>query len=77
MRTAATQSGKRQADAIFSLLHVDRSSTSKIEHRLRSVCGIRNVTVDFVTNTVLVSYDPDQITIKGIREFVEKADVDA
>jgi hypothetical protein len=35
------------------------------------------VTVDFVTNTVLVSYDPDQITIKGIREFVEKADVDA
>jgi len=77
MRTATTQSGKREADAIFSLLHVDRSSTSKIEHRLRKVSGIRNVKVDFVANMVLVSYDPDQITIQDIREFVEKADLDA
>ena len=77
MRTAATQSHKREADAIFSLLRVNRSSTSKIEHRLRKVSGIRNVTVDFVANTVLVSYDPDQITIQDIREFVEKADLHA
>ena len=77
MRTGATQSSKREANAIFSLFHVDRSSTSKIELRLRKVSGIRNVTVDFVANTVLVSYDPDQITIQDIREFVEKADLHA
>jgi len=77
MRTGATQSRKREADAIFSLLRVNRSSTSKIEHRLRKVSGIRNVTVDFVANTVLVSYDPDQVTIQDIREFVEKADLHA
>jgi hypothetical protein len=77
MRTGATQSSKGEANAIFSLLHVDRSSTSKIELRLRKVSGIRNVTVDFVANTVLVSYDPDQITIQDIREFVEKADLHA
>jgi cation transport ATPase len=77
MRTAVTQSGKREADAIFSLLHVDRSLTSKIEQRLRKISGIRNVMVDFVTNTVLVSYDPDQITIQDIRVVVEKTDLDA
>jgi cation transport ATPase len=73
MRTALTQK-RRWADAIFSLHRLDRSSSSTIEHRLRKVNGVENVTVDFAANTVVVSYDPNKITSEHIREFLQRND---
>jgi hypothetical protein len=77
MRPAATRTSDRGANAIFSLLHIGRISSSKIEQALRKVSGINSVTVDFVANAVLVSYDPDQLTIQEIRELIQKADLHA
>ena len=72
MTTAPIRYSSRRTDAIFSLLHLDCSPSSQIERKLRKVSGIKKVTVDFVSNTVLVSYDPDQITTQDIRNFIEK-----
>ena len=72
MRTSPRQNSSRRTDAIFSLLHLDCSSSSEIERKLRKVSGIKKVTVDFVANTVLISYDPDQITTQDIRNFIAK-----
>lgn len=75
MRHSVTRNGKKEADALFSLFQVDISSRSEIEHRLRKVSGVKNATVDFVANSVFVRYDPDQITVRDIREFIEKVDL--
>lgn len=34
--------------------------------------GVRDVTVDYAANAVLVSYDPDRLSTQDIREFLEE-----
>jgi copper chaperone CopZ len=43
-----------------------------IEGRLRKLHGIRNVNVDYVTDTVVVGYDPTRLTTDDIRAFMKK-----
>jgi cation transport ATPase len=77
MGHSATRNGNREADAVFSLFHVNASSSLNVEHRLRKISGVKNATVDFVANSILVRYDPDQITVQDIRELIEKAEAHA
>jgi copper chaperone CopZ len=61
------------AKAIFSLFNLGCSACSGIiERRLRKLSGINGVTVDYVTDTVLVDYDPATITTDEIRRFLGK-----
>jgi hypothetical protein len=70
MTAVPIQNNTRRTDAIFSLLRLDCSPSSEIGHKLARVRGIRNVKVDFVANSVLVSYDPDRISTQDIRRLI-------
>jgi len=48
-----------------------------IERKLRKVSGIKNVTVNYVTDTVLVNYDPGRVTTEDIRAFMKKLGYDS
>lgn len=76
MSTIAAEGTK--AKAIFSLFNLGCSSCSAvIERRLKKVPGIKNVAVNYVTDTVLVNYDPSQVSTEGIRDFLKKLGYDA
>jgi len=69
--TTAACNNKGSGRAIFSLHILGCSSRSGVvERKLRKMTGIRNVKVDYVTDTVLVSYDPTKLTAGRIREFL-------
>lgn len=73
MTTTATESSKAMAQAIFSLFNLGCSSCSgTIERKLKKLPAIRGVRVNYVTDTVLVNYDPARLTIEEIREFLKK-----
>lgn len=69
MRSASAQIEKRSAEAIFSL---NCASCFGIKPRLRKLRGIDDVVVDYVTNHVLVRFDPDMLTIQDLRELLKK-----
>jgi copper chaperone CopZ len=69
---------KPSAKAIFSLFNLGCSGCSGIiERKLRKVSGIKNVTVNYVTDTVLVNYDPGRVTTEDIRAFMKKLGYDS
>jgi Cu2+-exporting ATPase/Cu+-exporting ATPase len=78
MSAAPTQDNRVTAEAIFSLFNLGCSSCSRmIEGRLRKLHGITNVNVDYVTDTVVVGYDPKRLTTDDIRAFMKKVSHDA
>ncbi len=58
------------ARSIFSLGY--SSSRGTIERQLKGLAGIKSVRANYVTDTVLVDYDPSQLTIEQIRAFLKK-----
>jgi copper chaperone CopZ len=76
--SAPTQDNRVMAEAIFSLFNLGCSSCSRmVEGRLRKLHGITNVNVDYVTDTVVVGYDPKRLTTDDIRAFMKKVGHDA
>jgi len=74
----STMSAIRAATAIFSLTNLDHSSClGTIEGRLKKLNGIRGANVDFVTNAIEVNYDPEQLTVAEIRDFLRGLDHEA
>jgi copper chaperone CopZ len=65
--------GQCKAHAIFSLFNLGcESSPSIVERKLRTYEGIKRVTVDYVTDTVLVDFDPEILTTDVIRSYMTK-----
>jgi Cu+-exporting ATPase len=78
MSATPTQHNRVRAEAIFSLFNLGCSSCSGIiEGRLKELHGITNVNVDYVTDTVVVRYDPKRLTTDDIRAFMKKVSHDA
>jgi len=78
MSAAPTKSSRATAEAIFSLFNLGCSSCSGIiEGRLRKLHGITSVNVNYVTDTVVVGYDPNRLTTDDIRAFMKKVSHDA
>ena len=48
------------------------SCSNIVEHKLRKLHGIKRVTVDYVTDTVLVDFDPEVVTTQAIRTHMTK-----
>jgi copper chaperone CopZ len=78
MTTTVAESQRAKAMSIFSLFNLGCSSCSAIiEHKLVKLDGIENVTVNPVTDTVLVEYDPRRVTAEEVRTFLRKLGYDA
>ncbi len=78
MKTTAMESKKASGQAIFSLFSLGCSSSSAvIERRLTKLPGVRDVTVNYITDTVLVNYDPRRVTTEDIRAFLKKLGYEA
>jgi copper chaperone CopZ len=78
MSVAPTKGSRARAEAIFSLFNLGCSSCSGIiEGRLKELHGITNVNVNYVTDTVVVRYDPKRLTTDDIRAFMKKVSHDA
>jgi copper chaperone CopZ len=78
MPVATTQEDKLAAEAVFSLFNLGCSSCYRmIEGRLKELHGITKVNVDYVTDTVVVGYDPQELTTNDIRAFMKKVSHDA
>lgn len=66
-------SEQRQAHAIFSLVNLGCGSCPNvIERKLKTFEGIKKVTVNYVTDTLLLDYDPRTVTIDAIRSHIVK-----
>lgn len=48
------------------------SCPNAVERKLKKFQGIKQVTVDYVTDTVLVDFDPEVITTDAIRTYMMK-----
>lgn len=71
MTIGATE--QRKGQAIFSLFNLGCIPRSKmVESKLKRLHGIRRVSVDYVTDTVHVDYDPGLVTADAIRSFLGK-----
>ena len=46
--------------------------SGKMEGRLRKMKGVKEVTVNLVSHTVKIRYDPSIVTIEKIRTFLRK-----
>jgi copper chaperone CopZ len=76
--TAAPTTGKVTAEAIFSLFNLGCSSCSgMLEGRLKGLHGITAVNMNYVTDTVVVDYDPNRLTTDDIRAFMKKVSHEA
>jgi Cu+-exporting ATPase len=47
-----------------------------IEKKLGKLSGIKNVAVSYLTDTMLVRYDPQKMTTTAIRELIKKMGYD-
>ncbi|HUK29448.1 MAG TPA: heavy-metal-associated domain-containing protein [Candidatus Acidoferrales bacterium] len=64
---------KAEARAILSYLRLDMPNPPRqIETRLRKMKGIKEVTINIVSHTVKIRYDPNIVTIEKIRAFLRK-----
>ncbi len=70
MHSTNDVSSPHTARSIFSLGY--SSSRGTIECQLRKLVGIKSVTANYVTDTVLVDYDPMRLTIERIRAYLRK-----
>jgi copper chaperone CopZ len=71
MTIAATE--QRKAEAIFSLFNLRCVSCSNVvESKLKKLHGIKKVSVDCVTDTVHIEFDPTLVTTDAIRAFLTK-----
>ncbi len=78
MSAVPIRGSRPAAEAIFSLFNLGCSSCPGIiEGRLRKLHGVRSVNVDYVTDTVVVGYDPSRLTSDDIRAFMKKVSHDA
>jgi copper chaperone CopZ len=78
MTTTVIENPRPRAQAIFSLSNLGSSSFSAIiESKLKELAGIKNVTVNNLTDTVLVNYGPRQLTVEQIRAFMTRLRYDA
>jgi len=68
---------KPTATAIFSLFNLGCSECSgSVKRKLKKLAGIKTVTVNHATDTVLVNYDPRRVTTSDIRAFLMKLSYD-
>jgi copper chaperone CopZ len=66
-------SERTRAHAIFSLVNLGCASCPNIiERKLRTFEGIKKVAVNYVTDTLLLDYDPKTVTIDAIRAHITK-----
>jgi copper chaperone CopZ len=73
-----TPQTKPSAKAIFSLFNLGCSGCSALlEKKLGKMLGVRNVTVNYITDTVLVSYDPTLLGSDDIRSFMRRVGYDS
>jgi copper chaperone CopZ len=64
---------KRKAQGIFSLFNLEsESSPNIVERKLGTFEGVKQVTVDYVTDTVLVDFDPETVTTDVIRSYLQE-----
>jgi copper chaperone CopZ len=64
--------------AMLSLTNLRCSLCSRlIERKLEKMPGIKDVAVSYLTDTVLVRYDPEKTTIRMIRESIKELGYDA
>jgi len=47
-----------------------------IEKKLKKLGGIRDVSVNYITDTILVDYDPSRLTSQDIRALIKKLGYD-
>lgn len=66
-------SEQRKAQAIFSLFNLGcMSCPNTVERKLRKFQGIKRVTVDYVTDTIVLDFDPEVVTTDAIRTYMMK-----
>lgn len=64
---------KVKASAIISLANVGCSALpTLIERELKNLHGIERVEVDYITDSVLVNFDPTTMSIEEVREYMKK-----
>jgi copper chaperone CopZ len=64
-------------NVIFSISNSRCSYCSNvIERKLARIPGIEDVAVSYLTDTVLVRYDPEEMTTEKIRESIKKLGYD-
>jgi len=64
---------KAEAHAILSYSRLGALIPSgQIERQLRKMKGIKEVTINYVSNAVKIRYDPMIVTIEKIRIFLRK-----
>jgi len=64
---------KSDAYAILSLLRPENPIPSgKIERQLRKLRGVKEITINPITHTVKIRYDPHVMTDEKMRSFIRK-----
>jgi hypothetical protein len=64
---------KAEAHAILSYLRPGMLTPSgQIETRLRKMRGVKELTINHVSHTVKIRYDPSIVTIEKIRTFLTR-----
>jgi Cu+-exporting ATPase len=77
MAISIAKNQRPKARSIFSLFNLGCSSCSTIiERKLVKLEGVENVSVNPVTDTVLVNYDPDRVTAQDVQSFIRKLGYD-
>jgi len=64
---------RSEADAILSYVRPGRTIPSgKVERHLRRLEGIEEVTINHLSQTVKIRYNPSMVTIEEIRSFLKE-----
>ena len=64
---------KAEAHAILSYLRLGvLTPPGQIETELRKMIGIKEVTINVVSHTIKIRYDPSIVTIEKIRTFLKR-----
>ena len=71
MALLKSEDRKATAKAIYSLAALDRIPSEKIERELRKIDGITSTSVNYVTGTISIEYDPHALTPEEIRMRVK------
>jgi copper chaperone CopZ len=70
----AKSESKAEAHAILSYLPLSMLiPPGQIETRLRKMKGVKEVTINHVSHTVKIRYDPSIVTIEKIRTFLKRS----
>ena len=78
MSVSTSTNPSKTAKTMLSITNSRCSYCSRvIEKQLAKMPGIKDVAVSYLTDTVLVHYDPEMTTTQMIRESVKKIGYDA